>query len=246
MDNHVAGLGPAEERRALVGPGSPPACAPIPHPSPRAHSLNPDASGSSCSLARTRSRESCASVRRASSADDIEAMRTGLPPPPRHASTGEGLWPPWELPQHFRTCQACPVPGPQLPPPPPCPVCLGDGNPIKHLFNLVKQAFTPLNVHSSHYILPLTEPLLAPGSGVLPGQPGAGMAMGSLKGGRDIWVPATTWSSGRLPVPAEQTFMEDRLLCHLIVASWHASIRSGGVWPCLFSVTLPQLLSWPH
>uniref|UniRef100_A0A9L0TEU0 Voltage-gated inwardly rectifying potassium channel KCNH2 n=1 Tax=Equus caballus TaxID=9796 RepID=A0A9L0TEU0_HORSE len=88
MDNHVAGLGPAEERRALVGPGSPPACAPIPHPSPRAHSLNPDASGSSCSLARTRSRESCASVRRASSADDIEAMRTGLPPPPRHASTG--------------------------------------------------------------------------------------------------------------------------------------------------------------
>ncbi|XP_028933621.1 potassium voltage-gated channel subfamily H member 2 isoform X2 [Ornithorhynchus anatinus] len=51
--------------------------------------LHADASGSSCSLARTRSRESCASVRRASSADDIEAMRTGtLPPPPRHASTG--------------------------------------------------------------------------------------------------------------------------------------------------------------
>uniref|UniRef100_A0A8D0MM87 Voltage-gated inwardly rectifying potassium channel KCNH2 n=1 Tax=Sus scrofa TaxID=9823 RepID=A0A8D0MM87_PIG len=89
MDNHVAGLGPAEERRALVGSGSPPACAPGPHPSPRAHSLNPDGSGSSCSLARTRSRESCASVRRASSADDIEAMRAGaLPPPPRHASTG--------------------------------------------------------------------------------------------------------------------------------------------------------------
>ncbi|XP_007469933.1 PREDICTED: potassium voltage-gated channel subfamily H member 2 [Lipotes vexillifer] len=89
MDNHVVGLGPVEERRALVGPGSPPACAPGPHPSPRAHSLNPDASGSSCSLARTRSRESCASVRRASSADDIEAMRAGvLPPPPRHASTG--------------------------------------------------------------------------------------------------------------------------------------------------------------
>ncbi|XP_032499527.1 potassium voltage-gated channel subfamily H member 2 isoform X1 [Phocoena sinus] len=90
MDNHVAGLGPVEERRAPVGPGSPPACAPGPHPSPRAHSLNPDASGSSCSLARTRSRESCASVRRASSADDIEAMRAGAlpPPPPRHASTG--------------------------------------------------------------------------------------------------------------------------------------------------------------
>ncbi|KAB0341854.1 hypothetical protein FD754_018780, partial [Muntiacus muntjak] len=97
MDNHVAGRA-AEERRALVGPGSPPppppppppTCPPAPHPSPRAHSLNPDASGSSCSLARTRSRESCASVRRASSADDIEAMRTGAlpPPPPRHASTG--------------------------------------------------------------------------------------------------------------------------------------------------------------
>lgn len=91
MDNHVAGLGPAEERRALVGPGSPQTSGPGPHPSPRAHSLNPDASGSSCSLTRTRSRESCASVRRASSADDIEAMRAGvLPPPPRHASTGEG------------------------------------------------------------------------------------------------------------------------------------------------------------
>ncbi|XP_036086571.1 potassium voltage-gated channel subfamily H member 2 isoform X5 [Rousettus aegyptiacus] len=90
MDNHVAGLGPAEERRALVGPSSPPACAPgpPPPPSPRAHSLNPDASGSSCSLARTRSRESCASVRRASSADDIEAMRAGTLAPPRHASTG--------------------------------------------------------------------------------------------------------------------------------------------------------------
>lgn len=93
MDNHVAGLGPAEERRALVGPESASPVASIrgPHPSPRAQSLNPDASGSSCSLARTRSRESCASVRRASSADDIEAMRAGaLPPPPRHASTGEG------------------------------------------------------------------------------------------------------------------------------------------------------------
>lgn len=93
MDNHVAGLGPAEERRALVGPGSASPVASLrgPHPSPRAQSLNPDASGSSCSLARTRSRESCASVRRASSADDIEAMRAGaLPPPPRHASTGKG------------------------------------------------------------------------------------------------------------------------------------------------------------
>lgn len=96
LDNHVAGSGPAEERCARPGPGSPSLAAVVagalgPHPSPRAHSLNPEASGSSCSLARTRSRESCASVRRASSADDIEAMRAGpLPPPPRHASTGEG------------------------------------------------------------------------------------------------------------------------------------------------------------
>lgn len=105
MDNHVAGLGPTDERRALVGPSSPPACAPGPNPSPRAHSLNPDASGSSCSLARTRSRESCASVRRASSADDIEAMRTGaLPPPPRHASTGEGTLPHLPGLPHSRIC----------------------------------------------------------------------------------------------------------------------------------------------
>ncbi|XP_055990758.1 LOW QUALITY PROTEIN: potassium voltage-gated channel subfamily H member 2, partial [Sorex fumeus] len=71
LDNHVAGPGAAGER------------------SPRAHGLNPEASGSCCSLARTRSRESCASVRRASSADDIEAMRAApRPRPPRHASTG--------------------------------------------------------------------------------------------------------------------------------------------------------------
>ncbi|XP_036212087.1 potassium voltage-gated channel subfamily H member 2 isoform X3 [Myotis myotis] len=98
MDNHVAGLRPTEERRALVAPSSPPSCEPGPHPSPQApqaQGLNPEASGSTCSLARTRSRESCASVRRASSADDIEAMRAGvLPPPPRHASTGEGTSPP--------------------------------------------------------------------------------------------------------------------------------------------------------
>lgn len=148
MDNHVAGRA-AEERRALVGPGSPPpppppqppACPPGPHPSPRAHSLNPDASGSSCSLARTRSRESCASVRRASSADDIEAMRTGAlpPPPPRHASTGEGRSPrPPRPPCRNGPSKGSPPAGPQLPPSPPCPVCLGDGNPIKHLFNPIK------------------------------------------------------------------------------------------------------------
>ena len=107
MDNHVAGLGSAEERRALVAPSSPPACAQGPQPSPQAPSLNPDASGSSCSLARTRSRESCASVRRASSADDIEAMRAGaLPAPARHASTGEGALPHPPGLSCSRTCAA--------------------------------------------------------------------------------------------------------------------------------------------
>lgn len=166
MDNHVAGLGPMEEQRALVGSSSPPAGAPEPLPSPRAHSLNPDASGSSCSLARTRSRESCASVRRASSADDIEAMRAGLPPPPRHASTGEG---PEPCGNCSPTHQAYPVKGAlsflPLSPGLRLPACLGDGNPIKHLLNPIKWPFTPLNVHSSHYILPLIEPLLAGGAG---------------------------------------------------------------------------------
>ncbi|XP_034999021.1 potassium voltage-gated channel subfamily H member 2 [Hippoglossus stenolepis] len=39
-------------------------------------SLNPDASGSNCSLSHSRSRESFHSMRRASSVDEIEAMRT--------------------------------------------------------------------------------------------------------------------------------------------------------------------------
>lgn len=125
MDNHVAGLRPTEEHRALVAPSSPPSCEPGPHPSPQApqaQGLNPEASGSTCSLARTRSRESCASVRRASSADDIEAMRAGvLPPPPRHASTGEGTSPPatGEGTSPLATGEgtsptppACPVPAP--------------------------------------------------------------------------------------------------------------------------------------
>lgn len=111
MDNHVAGPGPAEERRALVAPGSPRARAPGAQPSPQARGLNPEASGSTCSLARTRSRESCASVRRASSADDIEAMRAGaLPPPPRHASAGEGA-PPAPSGPRFPRLRPSRVPG---------------------------------------------------------------------------------------------------------------------------------------
>lgn len=130
MDNHVAGLRPAEEQRALVASSSPPSCEPGPHPSPQAQGLNPEASGSTCSLARTRSRESCASVRRASSADDIEAMRAGvLPPPPRHASTGEGTSPPTTGESISPPPPACPVPGPQLPCLHPSRV-LGGGKPL--------------------------------------------------------------------------------------------------------------------
>lgn len=139
MDNHVAGLGPAEERRALVGPSSPPARAPGPQPpsSPRALSLNPDVSGSSCSLARTRSRESCASVRRASSADDIEAMRAGTLAPPRHASTGEvALPPPPGLPRPAQDLGFLPLAPSSSSGP--CALVLGDANPIQHSLNPIK------------------------------------------------------------------------------------------------------------
>ncbi|XP_016374313.1 potassium voltage-gated channel subfamily H member 2-like [Sinocyclocheilus rhinocerous] len=52
-----------------------PAALPLGHSSPRPQRLNPDASVSSCSLTNSRSRESFHSMRRASSVDDIEAMR---------------------------------------------------------------------------------------------------------------------------------------------------------------------------
>ncbi|XP_029313295.1 potassium voltage-gated channel subfamily H member 2 [Cottoperca gobio] len=64
---------PAPQRAQLVGPltQSSPCVAPHHH-----HlSLNPDASGSNCSLSRSRSRESFHSMRRASSVDEIEALR---------------------------------------------------------------------------------------------------------------------------------------------------------------------------
>ncbi|XP_031732633.1 potassium voltage-gated channel subfamily H member 2 [Anarrhichthys ocellatus] len=82
-----------EDQCTLLGP-DPPAPTPTPPPPPpRAHlvdtltqsspcvaphhrlSLNPDASGSNSSLSRSRSRESFHSMRRASSVDEIEAMR---------------------------------------------------------------------------------------------------------------------------------------------------------------------------
>ncbi|XP_029110850.1 potassium voltage-gated channel subfamily H member 2 [Scleropages formosus] len=59
-----------EEARPLPLPPPPP-----PPPPPPAHRLNPDASVSRCSLSQSRSRESFHSMRRASSVDDIEAMR---------------------------------------------------------------------------------------------------------------------------------------------------------------------------
>uniref|UniRef100_A0A8C9V1G0 Voltage-gated inwardly rectifying potassium channel KCNH2 n=1 Tax=Scleropages formosus TaxID=113540 RepID=A0A8C9V1G0_SCLFO len=69
-----------EEARPLPLPPPPP-----PPPPPPAHRLNPDASVSRCSLSQSRSRESFHSMRRASSVDDIEAMR---PDPGGHRSTG--------------------------------------------------------------------------------------------------------------------------------------------------------------
>uniref|UniRef100_A0A8B9LHK5 Voltage-gated inwardly rectifying potassium channel KCNH2 n=1 Tax=Astyanax mexicanus TaxID=7994 RepID=A0A8B9LHK5_ASTMX len=75
-------LWPEDRRTLLCSEPTPPPPAP-PHPStlplgqssPRPQRLNPDASASNCSLAHSRSRESFHSMRRASSVDDIEAMR---------------------------------------------------------------------------------------------------------------------------------------------------------------------------
>lgn len=75
-------LWPEDHRTLLVSEPMPPPPAP-PHPStlplgqssPRPQRLNPDASASNCSLTHSRSRESFHSMRRASSVDDIEAMR---------------------------------------------------------------------------------------------------------------------------------------------------------------------------
>ncbi|XP_061877514.1 potassium voltage-gated channel subfamily H member 2 isoform X2 [Entelurus aequoreus] len=53
-------------------------------------SLNQDASGSNCSLSRSRSRESFHSMRRASSVDEIEAMRPDWDRKNRRASTRPG------------------------------------------------------------------------------------------------------------------------------------------------------------
>ncbi|XP_077159628.1 voltage-gated inwardly rectifying potassium channel KCNH2 isoform X2 [Paroedura picta] len=94
LDNHCLGYGETEDRQALMErEGGRLTEPPITHSSPRTDKarLNLDASFSNCSLPRSRSRESFYSVRRASSVDDIEAMKgegdkgRGHS---RHASTG--------------------------------------------------------------------------------------------------------------------------------------------------------------
>lgn len=216
MDNHVAGLGPAEERRALVGPSSPPACAPGPPPSPRAHSLNPDASGSSCSLARTRSRESCASVRRASSADDIEAMRAGTLAPPRHASTGEAALPP--RPGLRRRLGVQDLGFPVLP--------------FWEMQIPFNTHLIPLSglLHSSLYILPFSS--LEPP----PSQDGPerGWPPGRPKGCGGIWSMPPTWPSGPSPCWWNETEALPPPVSCLRVWLWRVSFQWGGVWPGLF------------
>uniref|UniRef100_A0A8C4YGB2 Potassium voltage-gated channel subfamily H member 2 n=1 Tax=Gopherus evgoodei TaxID=1825980 RepID=A0A8C4YGB2_9SAUR len=91
LDNSCLGS-QLEERQALVeleaGRGPPGEVGlepPITHSSPRADRdrLHLDASFSKCSLSRSRSRESCHSVRRASSVDDIEGPVCPPAPDPR-------------------------------------------------------------------------------------------------------------------------------------------------------------------
>uniref|UniRef100_A0A3Q1JDR9 Voltage-gated inwardly rectifying potassium channel KCNH2 n=1 Tax=Anabas testudineus TaxID=64144 RepID=A0A3Q1JDR9_ANATE len=96
-----------EDQRILLG-SEPPPLPPPPSPPPLPHgvhlvgpltqsspcvapthhrlSLNPDASGSNCSLSHSRSRESFHSMRRASSVDEIEAMRSDWDRKNRRAS----------------------------------------------------------------------------------------------------------------------------------------------------------------
>uniref|UniRef100_A0A663DN73 Voltage-gated inwardly rectifying potassium channel KCNH2 n=1 Tax=Aquila chrysaetos chrysaetos TaxID=223781 RepID=A0A663DN73_AQUCH len=77
-----------EDQAALMGDGPPEP--PVTHSSPRADRLALHAAFSNCSLARSRSRESVHSVRRASSVDDIETMKGEGEKRchNRHASTG--------------------------------------------------------------------------------------------------------------------------------------------------------------
>uniref|UniRef100_A0A663DND5 Voltage-gated inwardly rectifying potassium channel KCNH2 n=1 Tax=Aquila chrysaetos chrysaetos TaxID=223781 RepID=A0A663DND5_AQUCH len=80
-----------EDQAALMGDGPPEP--PVTHSSPRADRLALHAAFSNCSLARSRSRESVHSVRRASSVDDIETMKGEGEKRchNRHASTGASM-----------------------------------------------------------------------------------------------------------------------------------------------------------
>ncbi|XP_064910967.1 potassium voltage-gated channel subfamily H member 2 isoform X2 [Columba livia] len=80
-----------EDQAALMGDGAPEP--PVTHSSPRADRLALHAAFSNCSLARSRSRESLHSVRRASSVDDIETMKGEGDKRchNRHASTGASM-----------------------------------------------------------------------------------------------------------------------------------------------------------
>ncbi|XP_072184170.1 LOW QUALITY PROTEIN: voltage-gated inwardly rectifying potassium channel KCNH2 [Excalfactoria chinensis] len=94
LDNGCLGCARPEDQRALMEPedGDAPPEPPVTHSSPLAERLRP-APFSDGSLARSRSRESCHSVRRASSVDDIEAMRGDgdKRSHSRHASAGTGM-----------------------------------------------------------------------------------------------------------------------------------------------------------
>lgn len=87
---------PPSHRAQLVGPLTQSSPCVAPH---HRLSLNPDGSGSNCTLTHSRSRESFHSMRRASSVDEIEAMRPDWDRKNRRASirpgsssTGEAFW----------------------------------------------------------------------------------------------------------------------------------------------------------
>uniref|UniRef100_A0A8B9NRM0 Voltage-gated inwardly rectifying potassium channel KCNH2 n=1 Tax=Accipiter nisus TaxID=211598 RepID=A0A8B9NRM0_9AVES len=91
LDPSCPGGAQPEDQAALMGDGPPEP--PITHSSPRAERLALHAAFSNCSLARSRSRESVHSVRRASSVDDIETMKGEGEKRchNRHASTGASM-----------------------------------------------------------------------------------------------------------------------------------------------------------
>lgn len=78
---------PHSHRAQLVGPLTQSSPCVVPH---HRHSLAPDGSASNCSLSRSRSRESFHSMRRASSVDEIEAMRPDWALKNRRASVRPG------------------------------------------------------------------------------------------------------------------------------------------------------------